>query len=629
MAEPVSPAAGQPVSLPEIPSQGPGPYFVVRDDGKVDFAPPEALDREGNNIALLRVLHPEICDLAKTLCEQLNRGNVPHSNLRERAESYRTLVDRDLKAVPLDRLYIEGVRLQNATTAARQKIAEKELPSLEAQTSEALESLLELHGTFILSTAVGLELIGIEERYKRHPQDEAKLRSDLLAFAEHLKSRPDIVEEKTADFVLKSAQEMSSGENLERSAVVATGTVKNAAIVVVSAATIAALPLIGGAIIGAPGVVTGGVAVLVGFDAIRKSKSFQAIVNSVTKRLDHLTDVDLEELVANRACALAPYIKFVLKIEPTLRRLGLSNQFQWLNASLDWLKMRTADDSNVSVEENAAAASTEDRIELSAQLPEYALRDRFRDFDPGSDMIVVPAGRFLMGSPDGKGEAGERPQHGVIIKRSFGVSISPVTRAEFERFVVATRHEIEPGAYVWSNQEWTYDLKASWREPGFEQEDDHPVVCVNWYDAHSYVGWLRERSHGKIFRLLSEAEWEYCCRAGTVSDYSTGDTITTMQANFALNSRGTTSALKFPPNAWGLRDMHGNVLEWCEDNWHDDYAGHPPSDGSAWAGGDTSFRVLRGGSWLNIPKHLRSAYRTRDFPDVRSSRFGFRIARTL
>jgi len=151
---------------------------------------------------------------------------------------------------------------------------------------------------------------------------------------------------------------------------------------------------------------------------------------------------------------------------------------------------------------------------------------------------------------------------------------------------------------------------------------------VNWHDAQAYAAWLREQSGGKAYRLLSEAEWEYCCRAGTTSAYSTGDEITPAQANFGLNSKGTTPVSRFPPNAWGLRDMHGNVWEWCEDNWHPNYE-DAPEDGSAWKGGNASSRVLRGGSWSGIPRVLRSADRDGYPPDFRDDDVGFRVARTL
>jgi formylglycine-generating enzyme required for sulfatase activity len=269
------------------------------------------------------------------------------------------------------------------------------------------------------------------------------------------------------------------------------------------------------------------------------------------------------------------------------------------------------------------------RVALSARPGGFAPGDRFRDFDAAPEMIVVPSGEFLMGSADGEGFDNERPQRKVAINAPFAVGISPVTRGEFAAFIGATNYEIEVGAYVWDSQKWQSDPTRSWRDPGFKQEDDHPVVCVNWHDAKAYVAWLREQSGGKAYRLLSEAEWEYCCRARTTSAYSTGDTITAAQANLSRNLKGTTSISRFPANPWGLRDMHGNVWEWCEDNWHQNYKDNLPTDGSVWPGGDTSFRVLRGGSWVNSPRYLRSAYRNRIQPGDRISDVGFRVARTL
>ena len=158
--------------------------------------------------------------------------------------------------------------------------------------------------------------------------------------------------------------------------------------------------------------------------------------------------------------------------------------------------------------------------------------------------------------------------------------------------------------------------------------DDHPVVCVSWQDARAYVAWLRERSRGELYRLLSEAEWEFCCRAGTTSRYSIGDEITPTQANFGNNSKGTTSVAKYAPNPWGFRDLHGNVWEWCEDYWHQNYQ-DAPADGSVWAGGDLSLRLLRGGSWISRSENLRSAWRDGYTTDFRSNYLGFRVGRAL
>jgi formylglycine-generating enzyme required for sulfatase activity len=241
---------------------------------------------------------------------------------------------------------------------------------------------------------------------------------------------------------------------------------------------------------------------------------------------------------------------------------------------------------------------------------------RFRDFDGGPEMIVVPAGTFLMGSPKSESDGvHERPRHPVSIARPFAVGIGPVTRGEFAAFVKATRPQLGKGS-------------SSWLYPGFEQAEDHPVVCVSWHDAKTYVAWLRDQSH-KDYRLLSEAEWEYCCRAGTTTTYNIGNTITREQANFGENLKLTTSFSKFPPNDWGLHDMHGNVWEWCGDHWHDSYEGDPPADGSVWVNDVTELRVLRGGSSVSDPQNLRSASRSRDLPDIRDHDIGFRVARSL
>jgi formylglycine-generating enzyme required for sulfatase activity len=231
----------------------------------------------------------------------------------------------------------------------------------------------------------------------------------------------------------------------------------------------------------------------------------------------------------------------------------------------------------------------------------------FRDFAAAPEMVIVPAGTFLMGSCDGQGNDDERPEHKVTIGRPFAVGRFAVT---FEEWDAALRHggvKHNPGDQGWGRGR-------------------RPVINVSWEDAVVYVGWLTQET-GKSYRLLSEAEWEYCCRAGTATQYSFGDKIDKRQAQ--LSEQRTAEVGGFPANAWGLHDMHGNVWEWCADNWHNDYTGSPPSDGSVWKGGDASSRVLRGGSWNDDPQLLRSAYRGGLQPDYRLDGVGFRVARTL
>jgi formylglycine-generating enzyme required for sulfatase activity len=251
------------------------------------------------------------------------------------------------------------------------------------------------------------------------------------------------------------------------------------------------------------------------------------------------------------------------------------------------------------------------------------------DSNPSPRMIKILAGEFTMGSPDGEGKANERPARRVVIDDPFEVGAIPTTRGEFAAFMEATKHEIKVGANVWDGRRWKKDSSRSWLEPGFYQEDNHPVVCVSWEDAKAYMAWLSDRSRGGTYRLLSEVEWEYCCRAGTSTPYSTGKGITTEQANFSNVARGTTSVLRFPPNPWGLHDMHGNVYEWCEDDWHNNYRKGAPTTGTVWQEGDGTRRIIRGGSWFDPPWKLRSACRNWERPDIRFSSVGFRVARTL
>jgi formylglycine-generating enzyme required for sulfatase activity len=157
-----------------------------------------------------------------------------------------------------------------------------------------------------------------------------------------------------------------------------------------------------------------------------------------------------------------------------------------------------------------------------------------------------------------------------------------------------------------------------------------PAINVSWDDAQAYIAWLSQ-GIGRAYRLPSEAEWEYACRARTTSRYSFGEAITPDDANYADSRLGRTTAVgAYSANRWGLHDMHGNVLEWVEDDWHENYQG-APSDGSAWkdVGRDRRRCVLRGGSWFDLSGFCRSAFRFKINSDLRCDYFGFRVARTL
>ena len=237
-------------------------------------------------------------------------------------------------------------------------------------------------------------------------------------------------------------------------------------------------------------------------------------------------------------------------------------------------------------------------------------------------MAVVPAGSFLMGSPAGESLRfdDEGPVHRVTIAQPFAVAIHEVTFAEWDACVAAGGCN----GYRPDDEDWG--------------RGNRPVINVSWEDAQAYVTWLSQRI-GQPYRLLSEAEWEYVARAGTTTPFSFGATISTDWANYDGNAtygggskgvfrRQTVAVGTFPPNGFGLFDVHGNVWEWVQDCWHDGYQ-DAPDDGSPWESGDCGRRVVRGGSWYHNPNYVRSATRSWDMTDSRDNRIGFRVALTL
>jgi Uncharacterized conserved protein len=244
----------------------------------------------------------------------------------------------------------------------------------------------------------------------------------------------------------------------------------------------------------------------------------------------------------------------------------------------------------------------------------------FRDCPECPEMVVVPAGEFMMGSPaseEGRYPA-EGPQRKQTIAKPFAVGKFEVTFAEWAACVAGG------GCAGNKNPE-----DRSWGR------GKRPVIYVSWNDATEYVEWL-SKTTGWTYRLLTEAEWEYVARAGTTTPFSTGRTITPEQANFngsyggvarGVYRRMTTEVGTFLANAFGLYDVHGNVWEWVQD-CYDSYAG-APKDGSAITSTDCGQRVLRGGSWGSGPQDLRLAKRYFYHPVVRDGFSGFRVARTL
>jgi formylglycine-generating enzyme required for sulfatase activity/serine/threonine protein kinase len=286
------------------------------------------------------------------------------------------------------------------------------------------------------------------------------------------------------------------------------------------------------------------------------------------------------------------------------------------------------------------------------------------------EWCVIPAGAFEMGTVDRdiaaiapeedwffarfvpKRRKAEKPQHEVTISKPFEMSKHEVTVGQFRQFVEETGYkttsERTGEGYGWRNGEWREGATFSWRDPGFKQADNHPVCNVSWEDAVAFCDWLSSKQ-GKKCRLPSEAEWEYACRGGATTLFSTGDdpkslqgaanladsTLREQHGNITWNVEwsdgfvATAPVGSFKPNAFGLHDMHGNVWEWCQDVYDDEWYQNSPNRDPL-RRGSTVTNVFRGGGFDNWPGFLRSADRySSHSPTLRSQWAGFRVVREV
>lgn len=261
-----------------------------------------------------------------------------------------------------------------------------------------------------------------------------------------------------------------------------------------------------------------------------------------------------------------------------------------------------------SLREHARAAALIQRapmdVEAARTAEKFAQRCQSVAITPGQGDFPD---QFDMGDDNGPFDE-EKPQRRVAMSRAFALGRFAVTQAEYRAFTEATGR---PPLQYASNEAW-------------------PAIGVSWFDAQGFCRWL-EAITGEAWRLPTEAEWEYACRAGTETAYSWGPDWDAAKANSNQSQpNGPRDVGSYQPNRWGLWDMHGNVFEWCVDPWHPNYRGEPPANQNPWLNnGDFDFRVVRGGSWGDRPGYLRSAYRNRSIPAGRNDNVGFRLARTL
>ena len=264
------------------------------------------------------------------------------------------------------------------------------------------------------------------------------------------------------------------------------------------------------------------------------------------------------------------------------------------------------------------------------------------------NFVYIRGGLFTMGSPETEVDrSSNETQHEVKVS-DYYLCRHAVTVADFRKFIEDSSYRTDAekgdGSYVWDGKEWKKRADINWRygvSGNKRQQDEynHPVLHVSWNDSVAYCGWLSQKS-SKKFRLPTEAEWEYACRAGTTTPFNTGENLTDDQANYDgdypynHNSKGifrenTLPVSSFEPNAWGLYNMHGNVWEWCSDWYGEKYydecraKGIVENPSGPESGSD---RVLRGGSWSNFARYCRSAYRFNGTPAYRNDHSGFRLA---
>jgi len=283
----------------------------------------------------------------------------------------------------------------------------------------------------------------------------------------------------------------------------------------------------------------------------------------------------------------------------------------------------------------------------------------------GMVLVPIPAGEFYMGSRLSAAELAKRfeapvenfedehPRHRVTLTKPFYLGTTEVTIGQFRQFVLAESYRTEAETdgkggigFKTATGKIEQNPKYSWKNSGFAQTDDHPVVNVSWNDAQAFCKWLSAKE-GVTYRLPTEAEWEYACRAGSTTMYQTGDdpeglvsvgNVLDASAKAKLTEYPDLPDLRvndgyaftapvggFRANPWGVHDMHGNVFEWCQD-WYGSYTSGDTADP---AGPDSgSNRVLRGGSWYFNARNCRSAYRYRPAPSYRSNHLGFRVRRS-
>jgi len=277
------------------------------------------------------------------------------------------------------------------------------------------------------------------------------------------------------------------------------------------------------------------------------------------------------------------------------------------------------------------SASYAQKTGIPAQKISNSLKMEFMYISPGTFMMGSPANEVQREDPE--------KQHKVTLTKGFYIQSTETTVGQWRAFVQETGFKTNAEkigySWTWTGIEWKETKKRYWDKPGFPQTDEHPVTCVSWNDVHEFIKWLN-RKEGKTYRLPTEAEWEYACRAGTETPFSIGKCLGD-NANYdgkypyadcpkGRYAKGTVPVASFAPNPWGLYDVHGNVWEWCEDVYDEEAYKDNVTDPLNI--GKYKEKVFRSGSWVSYERYCRSANRNWEVPDTGYFDLGFRIVMT-
>ena len=561
------------VLAPPIPNQGTGPHFRINEDGLIDRAPDDVRDSIENE-ARMASLQAGL----QAGCDRLLRAGInPNAfgYLIDDIKAYQDAISPPVQEIQFTDVWRLGLLLHDHADAVSRDV-DRLRPSLEDEQQAALNSLVGLHGPFILSSEDGRALQALAYENLATRDELGEFQEAAEAFIQAVEDSTDLVTDQVKDLIVAANQGIGRGRFPERHTATARTANQNFLSVVGKAAAFVGAAA-AGAIIG---------------DAVMTASVGREVATIGTQTIEAATN-------------------FLVTHEMVLKGLAAASgeSLAWLPHLVNWIKAHRSQDN--------IASDMANRSPGPDFLPRMSGNDPliqppgtvFRDVDAlwCPEMVVIPPGSFAIGSrEDEEGRLeNERPRHRVAIKESFALGRYPVTFEEFDFFCIETGRE-----------------KVDDRGWG---RDRRPVINVSWIDAGQYCEWLTEKT-GSRYILPSEAWWEYACRAGTTTRFAFGDELTKDQANFGGHVNKTTKVDAYPANAFGLFDMHGNVWEWCEDRYYASYD-VALDDGSACVSGDNVRRVVRGGSWSEAVQGLRCACRDVGGVTYRYGSVGFRCAR--